>query len=260
LDNDGHSDDQADIDDISSPLDLEAGGAPAKDFERDSNENVDQSTADGDAITPIDTSASGKTQSGTSQAKGTAGLEDDLVQDDNNTSGQAATDHGHRMTSGLAHGITLNPAADRARGVVLVPTTATSDLVKTTTCGKWVKDICEPKEEPRKCQFAHHFFPNIVQRVTRNASKHQTCNYWILNGKGCWWPEEFCGYAHGELDPQDIERRAEMDYVMRKQEWAVELRYRCKFESCGAVSDNLEDVVEHCRDCQHRSAGGRVES
>lgn len=133
---------------------------------------------------------------------------------------------------------------------------------KSNTCWEWATGQCEETEEA--CKWAHHTFSHIVENATATPYKRTTCKHWQgtcdCHDKGCWWPEEMCGFAHEPSEPDQVtleemkERRASIKELAKQRPYNVKMLFTCK--KCEDEHKTQKSIEEHCKTCKMRSGSG----
>lgn len=145
--------------------------------------------------------------------------------------------------------------------------------LENSTCIDWAQGRCAGSAG--KCGRAHHLFPQIVWRASKNGVKKAQCAF----GEECFWPPEYCGFSHEECRHSEEqgkgterrgdhafqqvqqERRRKVEELLARRDWDVRLSYSCRREGCSATFAALDELLEHLGSgtgCPHRGRMGSL--
>lgn len=135
--------------------------------------------------------------------------------------------------------------------------------IKNYTCMRWAQGVCTLNGQPCPHGRAHKFFPVVAYRTHPTGHKTATCDRWKAGvcGKECWWPSDFCGFAHEVLHKMKStgmpmneaeKRRQKLSQIVESRKYHAKISFSCK--ACRESFESEEAAEQHCyRDVPCRS-------
>ncbi|KAK5128314.1 hypothetical protein LTR85_002981 [Meristemomyces frigidus] len=130
-----------------------------------------------------------------------------------------------------------------------LPSLRSTDANRFLKCSRWTKRACTAVDVPCPDNYAHHFFPEVIDRThmpvhgtkASSATSQDTSSICVYTGAACALRHDHPVRDDGLEGLSD----AHFGGLLRKRPYRLEFAYRCLF--CNLKTAQHQEMVDHCR-------------